>query len=57
LEPELTLTAEGVFWHPLTFPGDDEMRVSNELFPLEDAVTAVEDELARDDWSGRTEFI
>jgi len=57
LEPELTVTSAGVFWHPLTFPGDEEMQVREEVFPLADAVAVVEDELARDGWSGRTEFI
>ena len=56
LEPELTLTAEGVFWHPLTFPGDVEMKVSDELFPLADAVAAVKNELASDGRTARTEF-
>jgi MoaA/NifB/PqqE/SkfB family radical SAM enzyme len=56
LEPELTLTAEGTFWHPLTFPGDVEMRISDELFPLGDAVAAVEEELASDRRPARTEF-
>jgi len=56
LEPELTLTAEGAFWHPLTYPGDVEMRITDELFPLVDAVAAVEDELAADRHTARTEF-
>jgi hypothetical protein len=56
LEPELTLTAEGTFWHPLTFPGDVEMRISDELLPLADAVAAVEEELASDRRPARTEF-
>jgi MoaA/NifB/PqqE/SkfB family radical SAM enzyme len=46
LEPETTVTIEGVFWHPLTFPGDVDMQVSEEIFPLVDAVACIEEELA-----------
>jgi len=57
LQPELTITAEGVFWHPLTFPGDVEMRVREEIFPLDAAVESIERELACGlERSPRTEF-
>jgi MoaA/NifB/PqqE/SkfB family radical SAM enzyme len=46
LEPELTVTAEGVFWHPLTFPGDLELQVREEIFPLAAAIEDIERELS-----------
>jgi MoaA/NifB/PqqE/SkfB family radical SAM enzyme len=58
LEPEMTVTAEGIHWHPLTFPGDLEMWVTGEIFPLVDAVECVEEELACAAASmSRTEFV
>jgi MoaA/NifB/PqqE/SkfB family radical SAM enzyme len=58
LEPEMTVTADGVYWHPLTFPGDSEMRVKEEIFPLVDAVECIERELACAAAStSRTEFV
>ena len=57
LHPELTITAEGAFWHPLTFPGDTDLKVREELFPLVKAVEAIEQELAcGPESSPRTEF-
>lgn len=54
LEPEATITAEGVYWHPLTFPGDADMWVREEIFPLVDAVTCIEQELGSVDGTGKT---
>ena len=34
LAPEVTVTIDGVFWHPLASPGDTDMLVSREIFPL-----------------------
>jgi len=39
LLPELTANLDGIFWHPLTT--DEDMRVSEKLFPLADAVETV----------------
>jgi MoaA/NifB/PqqE/SkfB family radical SAM enzyme len=59
LEPELTVTAEGIYWHPLISPNASDMRVREDIFPLADAVVCIRRELqARDgDEDGdRTEF-
>jgi pyruvate-formate lyase-activating enzyme/TusA-related sulfurtransferase len=40
LVPELTITAEGVFWHPVGAE-DNDLLVSREIFPLADALAAV----------------
>jgi MoaA/NifB/PqqE/SkfB family radical SAM enzyme len=45
LEPEVTVTAQGVYWHPLTFPGDVDLQVKEEMFPLADAVERIRREL------------
>lgn len=45
LEPEMTITAEGVYWHPLAFPGDVDLLVREEIFPLARAVERIEREL------------
>lgn len=36
LIPEITVNADGVFWHPLST--DPDMRISESIFPLQDAV-------------------
>jgi sulfatase maturation enzyme AslB (radical SAM superfamily) len=41
LIPEVTITAEGVFWHPVAAQ-DLDMLVTRELFPLRDALAAVQ---------------
>lgn len=57
LEPEITVTAEGVYWHPLTFPGDVDMQVRKEIFPLVEAVACIEQELTCGEAGpARTEF-
>jgi len=38
LEPEVTVTAEGIFWHPLLLPGNEDMLVAEPSIPLADAV-------------------
>ena len=40
LYPEVTITAEGVFWHPVAAQ-DLDMLITRELFPLKDAMAAV----------------
>ena len=41
--PEITVDVDGVYWHPLTTEQD--MLVSNKIFPLSDAVQKVHDQL------------
>jgi hypothetical protein len=40
LVPEVTITAEGVFWHPVGAE-DNDLLVSREIFPLADSFAAV----------------
>jgi len=40
LIPEVTITAEGVFWHPVGAE-DNDLLVSREIFPLADSFAAV----------------
>ena len=40
LVPEVTITAEGVFWHPVGAQ-DNDLLVSREIFPLADSIAAV----------------
>ncbi len=45
LTPELTLTAVGVFWHPLASPSSADMLICPQIFPLARAVARVRQEL------------
>jgi len=40
LIPEVTVTADGVYWHPVSADHDDQL-VTRDLFPLRDAIAAV----------------
>jgi hypothetical protein len=40
LVPEITITAEGVFWHPVGAE-DADLLITREIFPLSDAFAAV----------------
>jgi len=40
LIPEVTVTADGVYWHPVTADHDDQF-VTREMFPLRDAIAEV----------------
>ena len=40
LVPEITITAEGVFWHPVGAE-DEDLLVSHDIFPLADSFAAV----------------
>ena len=51
LVPELTVSADGVFWHPL--PTDANMQVSKHIFPLASAVERVQCQLAELARTGR----
>ena len=46
LVPEVTVTSGGVYWHPLISPRSDDMRVSDDVFPLEAGVACIEKRLA-----------
>ena len=45
LMPEVTVTVDGVFWHPLASPSSRDMQVSSEIFPLAAAVDCIEQQL------------
>ncbi|MEO8336835.1 MAG: radical SAM protein [bacterium] len=47
LVPEITLTADGVYWHPVG-ADDDDMLVTRDVFPLANAFAAVRAHLARE---------
>ena len=42
LIPEMTINAEGVYWHPLST--DPDLLVQSEIFPLADAVAQIKTE-------------
>lgn len=59
LVPEVTVTADGVYWHPLVSPSDTDMLVSKQIFPLAAAVQCIEqqlEEMEEQTASERTEF-
>ena len=45
LLPEVTVSADGIYWHPLISPSDDDMLVSRHVFPLAKAVECVQKRL------------
>jgi MoaA/NifB/PqqE/SkfB family radical SAM enzyme len=46
LVPEVTVTVDGVFWHPLASPSSGDMLVSRDLFPLAEALRRIEEQHA-----------
>jgi MoaA/NifB/PqqE/SkfB family radical SAM enzyme len=46
LLPEVTVSADGVYWHPLISPSDGDMLVSKHIFPLAKAVECIQKRLA-----------
>lgn len=56
LEPEVTVTADGVFWHPLASPSSGDMLVSRDIFPLAAAVERIQAQLAEPVAEERTCF-
>ncbi|CAN5329331.1 radical SAM protein [soil metagenome] len=46
LIPEVTVTATGVYWHPVSAEHADQL-VSHEIFPLQSAITEVRNRFAR----------
>jgi len=60
LVPEVTVTIDGVYWHPLVSPSDTDMLVSKQIFPLAKAVRDIEQQLGTIEdnaQTARTEFI
>jgi MoaA/NifB/PqqE/SkfB family radical SAM enzyme len=45
LEPEITVSADGVYWHPLLAPSQTDTRVSSEIIPLAEAAQLIAAEL------------
>jgi hypothetical protein len=59
LAPEVTVTADGVYWHPLVSPSDSDMLVTRQIFPLTKAVACIQKQLEIDataEGDERTEF-
>lgn len=58
LVPEVAVTIDGVYWHPLVSPSNADTRVSEQIFPLAGAVECIQQQLNRQDSGGeeRTEF-
>jgi MoaA/NifB/PqqE/SkfB family radical SAM enzyme len=59
LVPEITVTVDGVYWHPLISPGSGDMLVGDQIFPLAAAVDCIRRQLAGkngDPHDKRTEF-
>ena len=48
LKPEVTITADGVYWHPLVSPSDTDMLVTRQIFPLAHAVECIQQRLTSD---------
>jgi MoaA/NifB/PqqE/SkfB family radical SAM enzyme len=45
LVPEVTVSADGVYWHPLVSPSDGDMLVTRQIFPLAKAVESIKQRL------------
>jgi MoaA/NifB/PqqE/SkfB family radical SAM enzyme len=45
LMPEVTVNVDGVFWHPLASPSSTDMQVSQQIFPLAQAVACIQEQL------------
>ncbi|MGD8462857.1 MAG: radical SAM protein [Anaerolineae bacterium] len=45
LTPEVTVTAHGIFWHPVASPSSVDLRVSSDIFPLATAMTCIQNQL------------
>jgi hypothetical protein len=43
LVPEMTINAQGIYWHPLST--DPDLLVSTEIFPLAEAYSQIKQEL------------
>jgi MoaA/NifB/PqqE/SkfB family radical SAM enzyme len=49
LAPEITVSADGVYWHPLVSPSDGDMLVTRQIFPLANAVECIQKRLETDE--------
>lgn len=47
LSPEMTITVDGVYWHPLASPSSADMLISRDIFPLAAAVERIREQLAQ----------
>jgi MoaA/NifB/PqqE/SkfB family radical SAM enzyme len=54
LAPELTVNRDGVYWHPIST--DEDLRVSEQIFPLADALCRVQTQLAAFNQAGPAEM-
>jgi MoaA/NifB/PqqE/SkfB family radical SAM enzyme len=45
LLPEVTVTVDGIYWHPLVSPSDTDMRVSEKIDSLAAAVACIQEQL------------
>ena len=45
LLPEVTISADGVYWHPLVSPSDGDMLITRRIFPLAKAVECIQKQL------------
>ena len=45
LVPEITVTRDGIYWHPLVSPSDTDMRVSQDISSLAKAVDCIQEQL------------
>ena len=45
LVPEITVTSDGIYWHPLVSPSDTDMRVSQDISSLAKAVDCIQEQL------------
>ena len=45
LAPEVTVSSDGIYWHPLISPSDGDMLVSKNIFPLVKAVECIQNRL------------
>jgi MoaA/NifB/PqqE/SkfB family radical SAM enzyme len=54
LVPELTITRDGVYWHPLISPNATDMHVSEQIFPLANAVQSIQQQLEHMAHTGET---
>jgi MoaA/NifB/PqqE/SkfB family radical SAM enzyme len=45
LLPEVTVSSDGVYWHPLISPSDEDMLISRQVFPLAEAVECIQQRL------------
>jgi hypothetical protein len=55
LLPEVTVTADGIYWHPLISPAASDMHVTETIFPLADGVRRIQQRLAAEREEGAPE--